>query len=107
MARYPAGSVIYTSPDWVALRQADGRLSMDNLRIARGPTLWDTLVIHFPRARGRCADLTAADPQQVAADVAYRRLVATLPTLSGRPHIDMLLLSEVPSALVPPMQPDP
>ena len=96
VAKYPAGSVIFSSPDWAALRQEDGRMSMENLRIARGPTLWDTLVIHFPRARGRCPGLAAADPQQAAADASRRDFIAALPTLSGHKHIDLLLLSEVP-----------
>ena len=107
VAKYPAGSLLYSSPDWRALRREDGRFSMDNLRIARGPTAWDTLVIHFPRALGRCAAHAAPDPREAAADDAYRRLLAPMPTLSGRPHDDLLVLSYMPPTTLPAVQPIP
>ena len=105
LARYAAGSHIYTSPDWAALRMADGRYSMANLRTARGPANWDTLVIHFPRAHGRCNTVAALHPPHAAEDAAYRRALEDLPTLSGQPHNDLLILSAVPATIVPPLQP--
>jgi hypothetical protein len=100
VAYWPAGSALFTSPDWRGLEAGGGRYRWEGSRprVFRGPTRWPVLVAHYPPLlahRGR--------PQGAGLGGARGGLAARagLPTLRGEAAADMRLLSGLPPCAVP------
>ena len=100
VAYWPAGSALFTSPDWRGLEAGGGRYRWEGSRprVFRGPTRWPVLVAHYPPLlahRGR--------PQGTGLGGARGGLAARagLPTLRGEAATDMRLLSGLPPCAVP------
>jgi len=101
VAVYPAGTRLFTSPDWNALRRADGSHSFGQARVDRGPTRWAVLVAHFPSTGcRRVGGNGGAGPQPHDRAAAVRQARPQLPALRGEPAHDAgVLRSVVPSTL--------
>jgi hypothetical protein len=84
---YPAGSDLFTSPDWRELRQPGGHHSFGGSRARRGPTRWPVVVVHFP-------------PPLAAGGVVPD--VARCPVLRGSPARDAGVLRRAMSGVVSP-----
>jgi hypothetical protein len=100
VAYWPAGSALFTSPDWRGLEAGGGRYRWEGSRprVFRGPTRWPVLAAHYPPLlvhRGR--------PQGAGVGGARGGCAARsgLPTLRGEAAADMRLLSGLPRCPVP------
>ena len=93
VAYYPAGTPLFTSPDWRQLAVGQGQYSLggDGGRAYRGPTRWPVLVAHFPpllaHRRGGAGALGAARGGRAGG--------GRLPALRGEAASDLRLLSAV------------
>ena len=106
VAFHPKGSRIFTSPHWERLRRGRNIFSMGSQRVSRGPTAWDTAVVHFPSAWDPRYAGAGQGASEGPEDALRRQRIDALPTLSGRPERDLHLLSSLQPAPVPPLQPD-
>jgi len=99
VAVYRAGSRLFTSPDWRALRRTDGTYGYATTRVDRGPTRWDVLVAHFPMAGCRRIGGGGGTPPRDRA-AAARLARPPMLCLHGDAAFDAGLLHSVqPSAL--------
>ena len=93
VAYYPAGTPLFTSPDWRQLAVGQGQYSLveDGGRAYRGPTRWPVLVAHFPpvlaHRRGGAGAVGAARGGRAGG--------GRLPALRGEAASDLRMLSAV------------
>ena len=87
---FPAGSEIFTSPDyWVQSEHSP----YPDKRVFRGVTKWGTVVLYHPPAMSHREDIGRL--KEGGDDIARNRWLQGLPTLSGDQHSDAVLLREM------------
>ena len=99
VAYWPAGSALFTSPDWRGLAAGGGyRWDGSRPRVFRGPTRWPVLVAHYPPLLAHRGRLQGGGMGGARGGRAAR---AGLPTLRGDGAADLRLLSGLPRGPVP------
>ena len=93
VAYYPAGTPLFTSPDWRQLAVGQGQYAMagEGGRAYRGPTRWPVVVVHFPPLLAHRRGGAGA----AAAGRGGRAGGGRLPALRGEAASDLRMLSEV------------
>lgn len=91
---YPAGTQLFTSPDWRQLQLTGGDFALGGRRrVVRGPTRWPVLIATFPPLlshRRRAGGAAAAGGVALAGG--HGAAGGRLPTLRGEAHHDLGLL---------------
>ena len=99
LARFPAGSHLYTSPDWQGLRRWDGSHEFGQARVYRGDTRWPVLIVAFPPAV-TCRSSAEVRRRRAGAMGEPGGHSSALYTLHGDSAIDLPHLHRLPDGFV-------